>query len=389
MPFRVRVRNFQSIKDATIRVSGLTVITGPNNSGKTAMLRAVRGAFTNAPAGPLVRKGEAHLSVDLSFDDGHTLTWEKGSEKPEGKGKAINRYVLDGKALEGVGRGVPPEVEALGVREISAGSDGLWPQIARQFDGTLFLVDRPGSVVAEALSDVERVGKLSDALRASESDRRTIASEMKVRRADMARLQERAQKFDGLDTVLEDINTVDLRALQDMAREIASLKDLAERLRKSREDLAPIAGFTPKSIPDSRDCAVAEDLRTAAALAARLKIARVDSHKYNLQVTMPLFSFSLSCLEDLRRRAVQKKVLRKDAQDLDLPTLPSADRIAKYPAGVSKIRDWSVRYGSGLTDVARLSESLSAHREQHANAVQEAHDALHAMGECPTCGHAT
>ena len=389
MPFRVRVRNFQSIKDATIRVSGLTVITGPNNSGKTAMLRAVRGAFTNAPAGPLVRKGEAHLSVDLSFDDGHTLTWEKGSEKPEGKGKAINRYVLDGKALEGVGRGVPPEVEALGVREISAGSDGLWPQIARQFDGTLFLVDRPGSVVAEALSDVERVGKLSDALRASESDRRTIASEMKVRRADMARLQERAQKFDGLDTVLEDINTVDLRALQDMAREIASLKDLAERLRKSREDLAPIAGFTPKSIPDSRDCAVADDLRTAAALAARLKIARVDSHKYNLQVTMPLFSFSMSGLEDLRRRALQKKALQKDAQDLDLPTLPSADRIAKYPAGVAKIRDWSERYGSGLTDVARLSDSLSAHREQHANAVQEAHDALHMMGECPTCGHAT
>lgn len=392
MPFRVRVRNFQSIKDATIRVSGLTVITGPNNSGKTAALRAVRGAFTNAPAGPLVRKGEAHLTVDLSFDDGHTLTWEKGNEKPEGKGKAINRYVLDGKALEGVGRGVPPEVEALGVREISAGSDGLWPQIARQFDGTLFLVDRPGSVVAEALSDVERVGKLSDALRASESDRRTIASEIKVRRADMTRLQERAQKFDGLDTVLEGINTVDLNALRNMAREIASLKDLAERLRKSREDLAPIAGFTAKSVPDSSACSAktaADESHAAAALAARLKNARSNSHKYNLHVTTPLFSFSLSGLEDLRRRALLKKTLEKDAQDLDLPPLPSAERIANYPAGVAKIRDWSMRYASGLTDVNLLTDSLSASREQHANAVQEAHDALHAMGECPTCGHAT
>jgi exonuclease SbcC len=389
MPFRVRVRNFQSIKDAAIRVSGLTVITGPNNSGKTAMLRAVRGAFTNAPAGPLVRKGEAHLTVDLSFEDGRTLTWEKGNEKPDGKGKAINRYVLDGKALEGVGRGVPPEVEALGVREISAGTDGLWPQIARQFDGTLFLVDRPGSVVAEALSDVERVGKLSDALRASESDRRTISSEMKVRRADLTRLQERVQKFDGLDPVLDSISTVDLGKLKSMAREIAALKDLASRLRKSREDLAPIAGFTPKSIPDSRSLAVSDDLRTVAALAARLKNARRDSHTYNLQVSVPLFSFSLSGLEALRRRASQKKDLQKIAQDLDLPPLPSGDRIAKYPAAVAKIRDWSVRYGSSVSDVGRLSAALESSRDQHAQAVQEAHDALHSMGECPTCGHAT
>ena len=34
--------------------------------------------------------------------------------------------------------------------------------------------------------------------------------------------------------------------------------------------------------------------------------------------------------------------------------------------------------GSCLTDVARLTGSLSASQEQHANAVQEAHDALHA-----------
>jgi energy-coupling factor transporter ATP-binding protein EcfA2 len=148
MAVTVRVKNFQSIKDAELKISGLTVITGPNNSGKTAFLRAIRGLFTNAPSGPLVRQGEQNLSVYMMFDDGNSVFWEKGK---------VNQYTVNGKTLSSVGRGVPPEVEALGVREISAGSEKIWPQVARQFDGTLFLVDRPGATMAEALSDVERV----------------------------------------------------------------------------------------------------------------------------------------------------------------------------------------------------------------------------------------
>ncbi len=40
---KVRVKNFQSIREAEVEVKGLTVITGPNNSGKTAFMRAVKG----------------------------------------------------------------------------------------------------------------------------------------------------------------------------------------------------------------------------------------------------------------------------------------------------------------------------------------------------------
>ena len=82
MAVQVRLKNFQSIEDASLRVEGLTVITGTNHSGKTAVMRAIRGLFTNAPAGPLVRHGAAHLTVALTFDDGTEVVWEKGWEKP-------------------------------------------------------------------------------------------------------------------------------------------------------------------------------------------------------------------------------------------------------------------------------------------------------------------
>ena len=185
MAVTARIQNFQSIVDVTIVIDGLTVITGTNHSGKTAVMRAIRGVFTNASAGPLVRHGCAHLSVALAFGDGTTILWEKGWEKPSRNGKTVNRYTINGKQIAAVGRCVPPEVEALGVREVQAASDRVWPQIADQFDGALFLVNRPGSAVAEALSDVERVGKLTTALKESEKDRRLVSAELKVRRKDV------------------------------------------------------------------------------------------------------------------------------------------------------------------------------------------------------------
>jgi DNA repair exonuclease SbcCD ATPase subunit len=389
MPLTVRVRNFQSIKDATLRVAGLTVITGPNNSGKTSVLRAIRGAFTNAPAGPLIRQGEGYLTVDLSFDDGQTVTWEKGHEKPDGKGKAINRYTINSKVLDGVGRGVPPEVEALGVREISG---GLWPQIAKQFDGTLFLVDRPGSVVAEALSDVERVGKLSDALRASESDRRTISSEIKVRRVDESRLQERVQKFDGLDPVLTQIDQ--LSSLGDLvgtlAKSLAEAKDLAAKLRKCRDEFAAFTGFTRISMPARTPKDQFEAVITASTLRQRLEKARRVSQDYNLQVELPFFAHDVSGLMFVRRLAASRKTALENAVwPKSFPEVPDSARLDKYARGVTKICDWAARRRSFSENLEQLDQSQIKAKADHAQAVQEAHDALHAMGECPTCGHGT
>ena len=253
MAVRVRVQNFQSIEDVTIEIDGLTVITGTNNSGKTAVMRAIRGVFVNAPAGPLVRHGCAHLSVTISFDDGTVILWEKGWEKPNRKGKTINRYTVNGKTLPGVGRGVPPEVEALGVREISASSDRVWPQIASQFDGALFLVNRPGSAVAEALSDVERVGKLASALKASEKDRRAVSSELKIRRKDVKSHQKEVSRYDGLDGVGDRIRGLeDSRVeVQRQASEMAHVTSYRDQHRAASDVVSELSGFDPEVVPDS------------------------------------------------------------------------------------------------------------------------------------------
>ena len=111
--FTLRIQDFQSLKDVEIEVQGLTVVTGQNNSGKSACVRAAFGAFTNTPGTKYVRHGAEHTSVSMEFSDGQILKWEKGS--------GVNRYTLNGKVLNKVGRSAPEEISCLGVQPLSVG----------------------------------------------------------------------------------------------------------------------------------------------------------------------------------------------------------------------------------------------------------------------------
>lgn len=194
MGTKVRVQNFQSIEDSEVEISGLTVITGPNNSGKSAIMRAIAGVFTNTPGHQFVRHGTKQSTVTISFDDGNTVMWEKG--------KGVNKYTVNGKLLERVGHGAPPEVEALGVRPITAGNEPFWPQIGQQVSGQIFLLDRPGSHIAEVIADAERVGACNNALRAVEKDRRSASATLKVRKADVVTATASLEGFNGFDDAL-------------------------------------------------------------------------------------------------------------------------------------------------------------------------------------------
>ena len=43
---KVHIQNYQSLKDVEFEVKGLTVITGQNNTGKSACARALCGVFS-------------------------------------------------------------------------------------------------------------------------------------------------------------------------------------------------------------------------------------------------------------------------------------------------------------------------------------------------------
>lgn len=177
---KISIRNFQSISKAEIEVSGLTVITGRNNTGKSAALRSVIAAFQNAKGSSYIRHGTTKAVVNVSFDDGLGFRWEKGNAP----GDKPTYYINDGPPIY-PGSSVPEELYELGVRPIVVGDTKVWPQFANQFTGQIFLLDQPGSMIAEAVSDVTNVRILNAALRQSESDRKSTSHLLSVRQKDL------------------------------------------------------------------------------------------------------------------------------------------------------------------------------------------------------------
>ena len=129
----IRLNNFQSHRNTLINLSGLgnlTVITGPSDSGKSSIIRALRLVYYNVPQGiGFIFNAEDRCSVLLTYEDGTTV------ERIRSRG-GINRYVVNGQTLEGFGTGVPLEVQqATGIRKLEIGDQSFLLNLSEQLDG--------------------------------------------------------------------------------------------------------------------------------------------------------------------------------------------------------------------------------------------------------------
>ena len=395
MTVRIRVREFQSIEDAEIEVTGLTVITGQNNSGKSAMVRAMFGAFTNARGSKFVRQGKDHCTVDITFADGRSLTWEKGDK--------VNRYVVDGKTLDKVGQAVPPEVEALGVVPITAAGRELWPQFAQQFTGQVFLLDQPGSVLAESIADVARVGVLNEALRASQSDRRGLSSELKVRQSDVLRLEVLESSFAGLDTVevlageAEVLRTEVLRQTTLLGEAKGFHDDYGEHAAVVTE-LLPVRDVTvPEGLEGLHealtelDCLRELSAKMVAAVRVRSVLAPLaDMNLPDESVTqrMVRVADALSLLSGMRDQMAPLRELVADTLDLRsatvVPDLEDAREASRVLDHYAQLQD---QIAAAKSLVGNLKAELQVVGSQHEQIHREVQDLLGDVGSCPICGH--
>lgn len=73
---KVTIKNFQSHEDTTLEFSsGLNIIVGESNNGKTAILRAIMWVIDNQPLGTdFIMAGKDECSVTIAFDDGTSIT---------------------------------------------------------------------------------------------------------------------------------------------------------------------------------------------------------------------------------------------------------------------------------------------------------------------------
>lgn len=92
---RMRLVNFMSHEDTVIELAaGLTVLSGPNNCGKSAVVVALDCALRGVAGDFMIRHGTRETRVSIEFDDGTAVTWSKrrgGGGVWEYDGRTINR----------------------------------------------------------------------------------------------------------------------------------------------------------------------------------------------------------------------------------------------------------------------------------------------------------
>jgi len=391
MAVRVRVQNFQSIADAEITVDGLTAITGPNNTGKSAMLRAIRGVFQNTPGTHFVRHGAEKCVVELTFDDGRKLRWEKGP-------KVRPTYVInDGEPIY-PGQGVPDEVKAFGVAPIIAGGREVWPQIAPQMVGQVFLLDEPGSVLAEAVANVDRVGRLNRSLKAAESDRRAAAGELKVRRADLLKYEDEVARYDGLDPAVVEVEALEeaARQAERVGKAVQGLTALRDRVTKARDLVASLLGIEAIEVPTPQgEEKTLASLEEAEKLLLRVTKARdlVLSLEGAAGIEVPPTGDEaktldgLEAAEGLRTRFVRARRLVSKLSGVQEIEVGFDEKPAEKFAGALKtVETFRDRREGAIRKVTDLEKRLKELQAQLEGATSDTVELLGDLGECPTCG---
>lgn len=353
MPFTVRIKNFQSIKDLSLRVDGFTAIQGVNDTGKSAVLRAISFLCRNQRGDYFVRHGADYCEVQLEFPDA-TVTWQKG------KGK--NHYrINDDPWLENVSYGVPEDVQkVLRVQGIDAGSHSLWPQVASQAQ-PIFLLDHSGPVIAEAVSDVHIVGRLNKALKMTTSDKRRSQSVLRIREQDLSDLADKVKSFEGLhdvEALLQHVSELELEAnrLQD---QINRLESWSSELAGLQRRIDHLSGVSDVPIP------TVEEAREALDMGSRCRELQRLSSEY------------------LRTSQFAVKY-RGQRDSIDLDTLDTVIKKA------SKARDLINRLSGWSQGLGRWSEEYSHQQQLHSDLedqiVAVRGDMLKGHDECPLCG---
>ncbi len=351
MPVTIRAKNFQSIKDATVEVDRFTVVTGTNNSGKTALQRAVRGVFQNTGGTAFIREGETQCSVEVDFGK-DKVVWSKGTGKRDRPCYVIN----DGEPLY-PGAAVPDEVAVFGVVPIQAGGQEVWPTVAPQFTGQIFLLDRPGSALAEAVADVERVGQLNRGLRSAESDRRQAAAALKVRVADLVQHEAEVAGFEGLDEAVDAVAALEAAraGVVTIGRAVVGLADLRDRLRAARDDVSELAPVTDITVPEVTEVKkLGDDLAELRGLKRRQGAAKAEEAKYE---------------------GINEVLVEVD----EAPT-------KRVLAALGVLAGLQTRLKSAQSRVVVRQQELEQAEAELVEAKAAAGSELADLGQCPTCG---
>jgi DNA repair protein SbcC/Rad50 len=222
---QVKIRNYQSIIDATLEMGQFTIVSGPTNSGKSAFVRALGLWADNASGTSYVTVGAPECSVEV--DGIAVFRSPKRSEYVVG----TTRFPKSGTSVPDEVREQMPELEIVG-----------------QFDPPFLLTETP-SAAATMLGQLTGVEKLYAAGREANRIAGSSKQLVKMRQTEIDDVRTQLQplmdlpvRLQALQRIEEALSGIDALGAQVIAGEalLTELEAITAALRAADAELASL-----------------------------------------------------------------------------------------------------------------------------------------------------
>ena len=419
---RIRLVNFMSHVHTVIEpADGLTVLVGPNNCGKSAVVTALQILCHNENSTYVTRHNERECSVKIETDDGHVIEWRRRNSPS---------YTVDGVPFDRLGRsGSPDELhDVLRLPKVSAEGNQEFDVHFGEQKSPVFLLDKPGSHAAQffaSSSDAALLVEMQKRHQQKSADARKERTKLDVRFSQLAtelanfaaidaiepNLAEIEEQYENLQksTALIQSLSHDLDQLQKVTAELEhrhsqsmalakvtappaitdpqSLKSLIQQLAKTERDFdaqtnraCALKALQPApDLEDSLEQLVA-DLRAqqqrCAGLEKRLALL-------STLADIPGWADESALANDIRQLRQAELNLHRDDRAtrclIRLNAPPPIDDPSELNHAIRFITDAS-------KEIARLDKQVAETNNLHAATATELRSAATKQRICPTCG---
>jgi exonuclease SbcC len=198
---KISIKNYQSHRDSVLELhENVNVIIGNSDSGKSAIIRAIKWVRDNRPSGEDFRSTwGGKTDVEVITDDA-TIVRSKDKD---------NEYILNGTSFKAFGTDVPKEIsDALNL-------DGS--NIAFQLDSPFLLSETPGNT-ASFFNKVANIDKIDTGTQKVNSAIRELTADIKYKEAQDVKLTEDLKTYEHID-----IFQYDVEQLEEMDRQSQKL----------------------------------------------------------------------------------------------------------------------------------------------------------------------
>lgn len=225
---KIILKNFLAHAETEIELGpGMTVLTGPNNSGKSSVVEALRCIATNPLPKHFIRHGAKKARVELEMDDGVRVAWIR--KKATAWYEVLRPGEEEWEVYAKFGRNTPEDIlNILRLNQVPLeGGKSLDIHIGNQRN-PIFLLDQPSSVAAQFFASSSEASHLL-----------AMQTELKNRvRAAKREKKFQQQKMDEIRTELDELQT-----LPDVTLELETTRELKGRVDILEKEIPAVEGF--------------------------------------------------------------------------------------------------------------------------------------------------